>query len=63
MQVSDASFGTSQSELSQLRAQLRKAKAAAGRSSAQNGGRAKVGTQVIQIHCLRLSCKSLVRVL
>ena len=43
VQVSDPSFETAQSELSQLRAQLHKAQAAAGRSGAQNGGRAQVG--------------------
>ena len=62
VQVSDASSGTAQSELSQLRAQLQKAKVAAGRSSGQNGGRAKVGTQMNQERCLLLSCRSLVRV-
>ncbi|CAK0771701.1 hypothetical protein CVIRNUC_003887 [Coccomyxa viridis] len=39
--VSDPSFETAQSELSQLRAQLQKAQAAAGRSGPQNGGRAQ----------------------
>ena len=47
VQVSDPSFETAQSELSQLRAQLQKAQAAAGRSGAQNGGRAQVGAQTL----------------
>ena len=44
VQASDPSFETAQSELSQLRAQLQKAQAAAGRSGVQNGGRAQVCT-------------------
>ena len=51
VQVSDPSFETAQSELSQLRAQLQKAQAAAGRSGAQNGGRAQVGAQTQHTSC------------
>ena len=51
VQVSDPSFETAQSELSQLRAQLQKAQAAAGRSSTQNGGRAQVCAQTQHTKC------------
>ena len=51
VQVSDPSFETAQSELSQLRAQLQKAQAAAGRSGTQNGGRAQVGAQTQRTSC------------
>ena len=51
VQVSDPSFETAQSELSQLRAQLQKAQAAAGRTGTQNGGRAQVGAQTPHTCC------------
>ena len=44
LQVSDPSYETARSELGELRAQLKKAQAAAGRPAGQNGGMAKVGT-------------------
>ena len=50
-QVSDPSFETAQSELSQLRAQLQKAQAAAGRSGPQNGGRGQVCAQTQRTGC------------
>lgn len=49
--MSDPSFETAQSELSQLRAQLQKAQAAAGRSGPQNGGRAQVCAQTQRTGC------------